>query len=127
MTTDMGSPIKKVGPPVARGPQSGNLTMKIIRVLYALLLVSIFATPTAAHERANKSGARSHISTRSPVGSQPKAYQIEGREIIPPPLIAASITHHCPHQFADPLWIYGNRSNIQRYRNACCHAGVGHA
>ena len=40
--------------------------------------MSIFATPTAAHERANKSGARSHIGTRSPVGGQPQQYGIEG-------------------------------------------------
>ena len=63
--------------------------MKIIRVLSALLLVSIFATPTAAHERANKSGARSHIGSRSPVDNQPQAYGIEGRDVIAPPWSAA--------------------------------------
>src|SRR5258708_31208409 len=96
MTTDMGSPIQKVGPPVARGPQSRNLTMKIIRVLYALLLVSIFATPTAAHDRPNKSGARSHITTRSPVGSQPQAYAIHGRHRLSPPHTPACLTRHRP-------------------------------
>jgi hypothetical protein len=44
-----------------------------ISVLGALLLAPTLATPTAPHERANKSGARSPISTRSPVGSQPQA------------------------------------------------------
>jgi hypothetical protein len=92
--------------------------MKIIRVLYALLLVSIFATPTAAHERANKSGARSHISTRLPVGSQPQAYEIKGREIIAPPWSAACMTDHGPSECGEPMWIYGNRSDIARYRNA---------
>ena len=92
--------------------------MKITRVLYALLLVSIFATPTAAHERPNKSGARTHISTRSPVGSQPQAYGIEGREIIAPPWSAACMTDHGPSECGEPMWIYGNRSDIARYRNA---------
>jgi len=92
--------------------------MKIIRVLYALLLVSIFATPTAAHERANKSGARSHISTRSPVGNQPQVYEIEGREIIAPPWSAACMTDHGPSECGEPMWIYGNRSDIARYGNA---------
>jgi hypothetical protein len=92
--------------------------MKIIRVLSALLLVSIFATPMAAHERANKSGARSHIGTRSPVGSQRLAYGIEGREIIAPPWSAACMTDHGPSECGEPMWIYGSRSDIARYRNA---------
>jgi hypothetical protein len=76
--------------------------------------VSIFATPTAAHERANKRGALSHIGTRSPVGSQPQAYGIEGRE----PWSAACMTDHGPSECGEPMWIYGSRSDIARYRNA---------
>jgi hypothetical protein len=87
--------------------------MKIIRVLSALLLVSIL-TPTAAHERANKSGTRSHFGTRSPVGSQPQAYGIEGREIIAPPWSAACMTDHGPSECGEPTWIYRSRSDIAR-------------
>jgi hypothetical protein len=86
--------------------------MKIIRVLSALLLVSILATPTAAHERANKNDAR------SPVVSQPQPYGIEGREIIAPPWSAACMTDHGPSECGEPMWIYGSRSDIARYRNA---------
>ena len=92
--------------------------MKIIRVLSALLLVSIFATPTAAHERANKSGARSHIGTRSPVGSQPQAYEIEGHEIIAPPWSAACMTDHGPSECGEHMWFYGSSDALARYRNA---------
>jgi hypothetical protein len=92
--------------------------MKIIRVLSALLPVSSLATPTAAHERANKSGDRAHLGTRSPVGSQPQAYGIEGREIIAPPWSAACMTDHGPSECGEPMWISGSRSDIARYRNA---------
>ena len=92
--------------------------MKIIRVLYALLLVSIFATPTAAHERADKSGARSHIGTRSPVDSQPQAYGIVGREIIAPPWSAACMTDHGPSQCGEPMWVYGSPQAVSRYKSA---------
>jgi hypothetical protein len=88
--------------------------MKIIGVLSALLLVSIFATPTAAHERAHKSGT----GTRSPIGSQPQAYGIEGHEIIAPPWSGACMTDHGPSECGEPMWIYGSRSDIARYRNA---------
>jgi hypothetical protein len=67
--------------------------MKIIRVLYALLLVSTFATPTAAHERAKK-------------------------KIIAPPWSAACMTNHGPSECGEPMWIYGHCSDIARYRNA---------
>ena len=92
--------------------------MKIIRVLSALLLVSTLATPTAAHERANKNGARPHIGTRSLVFSQPQSYGIEGREIIAPHWSAACMTDHGPSECGEPMWIYGSRSDIARYRNA---------
>ena len=92
--------------------------MTIIRVLSALLLVSIFAIPTAAHERDNKSGAQLHIGTRSLVGGQPQQYGIEGREITAPPWSAACMTDHGPSECGEPMWIYGNRSDIARYRNA---------
>ena len=92
--------------------------MKIIRVLSALLLVSTLATPTAAHERANKNGARPHIGTRSLVFSQPQSYGIEGREIIALPWSAACMTDHGPSECGEPMWIYGSRSDIARYGNA---------
>jgi hypothetical protein len=92
--------------------------MKIIRVLSALLLVSTLATPTAAHERANKSVARAHIGTRSPVGSQPQAYGVEGREIIAPPWSAACMIDHGPSECGEPMWFYGSSDELARYRNA---------
>jgi hypothetical protein len=92
--------------------------MKIMRVLSALLLVSTLAIPTAAHERANKSGARAHIGTRSPVGSQPQACGIEGREIIAPPWSAACMTDHGPSECGEHMWFYGSSDALARYRNA---------
>jgi len=43
---------------------------------------------------------------------------IEGRQIAAPPWSAACITDHGPSECGEPMWIYGSRSEIARYRNA---------
>jgi hypothetical protein len=74
--------------------------MKIRYLLASLLLVSSLATPTTAQERIHTSVTR----------AQPNA--IVGRQIAAPPWSAACMTDH------EPMWIYGSRSEIARYRNA---------
>lgn len=93
-------------PPVARGPQSRRLTMKISYLLAALLLVPSLATPTTAQERTHKSVTRA------------QTYGIEGRQIAAPPWSAACMTDHGPSECGEPMWIYGSRSEIAPYRNA---------
>jgi hypothetical protein len=93
-------------PPVARGPQSRRRTMKIIYLLAALFLVPSLATPTTAQERTHKRATRAPTSV------------IEGRQIAAPPWSAACMTDHGPSECGEPMWIYGSRSEIARYRNA---------
>jgi hypothetical protein len=81
-------------------------TMKISPLLVALWLVSSLATPTAARPRGNDVAARAH----------PDA--IEGRRIAAPPWSAACMTDHGPSECGEPMWIYGSRSEITRYRSA---------
>jgi hypothetical protein len=80
--------------------------MKISYLLMALLLVSSLATSTTARTRSNNIVARA----RSNV--------IEGRQIAAPPWSAACMTDHGPSECGEPMWIYGSRSEIARYRNA---------
>jgi len=80
--------------------------MKIMHVMASLLLVSSLATPTTAHERTHKSVTRA------------QTYRIEGRQIAAPPWSAACMTDHGPSECGGPMWIYGSRSEIARYRNA---------
>jgi hypothetical protein len=80
--------------------------MKIVHVMASLLLISSLATPTTAHERANKSSA-----------SEP-AHGIEGREIAAPSWSAACMTDHGPSECGEPMWIYGGGDAHPRYRNA---------
>ena len=81
--------------------------MKIMHVMASLLLVSSLATPTTAQERTHKSVTRAQI------------YRIEGRQIAAPPWSAACMTDHGPSEcIGEPMWIYGSRSEIARYRNA---------
>ena len=80
--------------------------MKIRYLLAALLLVPSFATPTTAQERSYKSGARA------------QAYGIAGREIAAPPWSAACMTDHGPSQCGEPMWIFGSRGVLARYKNA---------
>jgi hypothetical protein len=83
-----------------------ELAMKIMHVMAALLLISSLATPTMAHERTNKSGAKA------------QAQRIEGREVAAPPWSAACMTDHGPSECGEPMWIYGSSDALARYRNA---------
>ena len=80
--------------------------MKIRYLLATLLLVSSLATPTTAQERTHTSVTR----------AQPNV--IVGRQIAAPPWSAACMTDHGPSECGEPMWIYGSRSEIARYRNA---------
>jgi hypothetical protein len=80
--------------------------MKIRYLLAALLLVSSLATPTTAQERTHASVTR----------AQPNV--TVGRQIAGPPWSAACMTDHGPSECGEPMWIYGSRSEIARYRNA---------
>jgi hypothetical protein len=80
--------------------------MKIMHVMASLLLVSSLATPTTAQERTHKSVTRA------------QTYRIEGRQIAAPPWSAACMPDHGPSECDEPMWIYGSRSEIARYRNA---------
>ena len=80
--------------------------MKISYLLVALLLVSSLATSTTARARINNIAARAHSNA------------IEGRHIAAPPWSAACMTDHGPSECGEPMWIYGSRSEIARYRNA---------
>ena len=80
--------------------------MKIRYLLTALLLVSSLATPTMAQQRTHTSVTR----------AQPNV--IVGRQIAAPPWSAACMTDHGPSECGEPMWIYGSRSDIARYRNA---------
>ena len=74
-------------------------------VLAALLLLPSLISPTAARPRANTVTDRSH--------SNP----IEGHQIAAPPWSAACMTDHGPSECGEPIWIYGPRSEISRYRS----------
>jgi hypothetical protein len=80
--------------------------MKIMYAMAGLLLISSLATPSTAHERINKRGARV------------QAHRIEGREVAAPPWSAACMTDHGPSECGEPMWIYGPSDAIARYRNA---------
>jgi hypothetical protein len=80
--------------------------IRMARLLAALLLVPSLATPTTAQERTHKSVTRAHTNV------------IEGRQIAAPPWSAACMTDHGPSECGEPMWIYGTRSEIARYRNA---------
>ena len=80
--------------------------MKIASCLVALLLVASLATATTARPRLDTSAGHSH--------SNP----IEGRQIAAPPWSAACMTDHGPSECGEPMWIYGPRSEISRYRRA---------
>jgi hypothetical protein len=80
--------------------------MKLSCLPLALLLASSLATATTARPRINDIAARA----RSNV--------IEGRQIAAPPWSAACMTDHGPSECDEPMWIYGGRGEITRYRNA---------
>ena len=80
--------------------------MKILSLLVALLLVPSLAMSTTARARINSIAARAHSNA------------IEGRQIAAPPWSTACTTDHGPSECVEPVWIYGSRSEIARYRNA---------
>lgn len=80
--------------------------MKISIPVVALLLVSGLASSAAARPRIK------HIS--APALSN----AIEGRQIAAPPWSAACMTDHGQSECGEPMWIYGPRSEIARYRSA---------
>ena len=80
--------------------------MKIMHVMAALLLISSLATPATAQERTNKSSSRA------------QAHGIGGREVAAPPWSAACMTDQGPSQCGEPMWIYGSRGALARYKNA---------
>jgi hypothetical protein len=50
--------------------------------------------------------------------AQPQANGTEGREVAAPPWSAACMTDHGPTQCDEPMWIYGSRGALARYKNA---------
>jgi hypothetical protein len=80
--------------------------MKTKCFLAALLLIPSLAMSAAAQARTNeKSGL-------------PQASGIEGREVAAPPWSAACMTDHGPSQCDEPMWVYGSRDALARYKNA---------
>src|SRR5258705_9010748 len=85
---------------------SSGAWFAIKELLVALLLVSSHGTPTMAQERTHTGVTR----------AQPNV--IVGRQIAAPPWSAACMTDHGLSECGEPMWIYGSRSEIARYRNA---------
>ena len=79
--------------------------MKMKLFVAALLLASSLAMPAIAQPRTNESIAL------------PQTHET-GREVAAPPSSAACMTDHGPSECGEPMWIYGNRSDIARYRDA---------
>ena len=52
------------------------------------------------------------------IAAQPQANGIEGREVTAPPSSAACMTDQGPSQCGEPMWIYGSRGALARYKNA---------
>jgi hypothetical protein len=52
------------------------------------------------------------------IAAQPQANGIEGREVAAPPWSAACTTDQGPSQCGEPMWIYGSRGALARYKNA---------
>jgi hypothetical protein len=52
------------------------------------------------------------------IAAQPQAKGIEGREVAAPPWSAACVTDQGPSQCDEPMWIYGSRGALARYKNA---------
>ena len=52
------------------------------------------------------------------IAAQPQASGIEGREVAAPPWSAACVNDQGPSQCGEPMWIYGSRGALARYKNA---------
>ena len=79
--------------------------MKIKYFLAALLLVPALAMPGMAMARANHNSGLT------------QAYE-SGREVAAPPWSAACMTDHGPSQCDEPMWVYGSRDALARYKSA---------
>jgi hypothetical protein len=80
--------------------------MKMRYFLAALLLVPSFAMSSAVRARTDRRN------------TLPWAYQSAGREVAAPPSSDACMTDHGPSQCGEPMWIYGSRGRLERYKNA---------
>ena len=80
--------------------------MKIRSILVALLLVLALVVSATAQARTNENS------------TLPQAYGSEGREVTVPPWSAACMTDHGPSECGEPMWIYGSRGALARYKNA---------
>jgi hypothetical protein len=80
--------------------------MKTKYLLAALLLAPSLATSATAQARTNNGSA------------VPQVNEIGGREVAAPPWSAACMTDHGPSQCDEPMWIYGSRGALVRYKNA---------
>jgi hypothetical protein len=80
--------------------------MKMKYFLAALLLVPSLAMSATAQARTNESSGLS------------QAHESEGREVAAPPWSAACMTDHGPSQCGEPVWIYGSRGALARYKDA---------
>jgi hypothetical protein len=80
--------------------------MRMKRLLAALPLVLSLVMSAAAEARTNENHVRRH------------AYPVGGREVAAPPWSDACMTDHGQSQCGEPMWIYGSRSAIARYKSA---------
>jgi hypothetical protein len=80
--------------------------MKMRYFLAAPLLVASLAMAATALARTNESNP------------PPQTSQGGGREVAAPPWSAACMTDHGPSQCGEPMWIYGSRGAIERYKGA---------
>ena len=79
--------------------------MKTKYALAALPLVLSLAMSAAAEARTRQ------LST-------PETYGTVGREVAAPPWSAACMTDHGPSQCDEPMWVYGSRDALARYKSA---------
>jgi hypothetical protein len=122
----------------------GNLAMNKFPTVAVAVISVVIAAPALAQALIHKPGAhafdhpnrRSHAiisklarnreaamsamaqARTSESGALPQAYGTEGREVEAPPWSAACITDQGPSQCSEPMWIYGSRDELARYRDA---------
>jgi hypothetical protein len=80
--------------------------MKTKCFLAALLLVPSLAMSATAQARMNERNG------------PPQAAGSGGREVAAPPWSDACMTDHGPSQCDEPMWVYGSRDALARYKNA---------
>jgi hypothetical protein len=80
--------------------------MKTKCFLAALLLVPSLAMSATAQARTNERNGL------------PQATGTEGREVAAPPWSDACMTDHGPSQCGEPMWVYGSRDALARYKDA---------